>query len=68
MDADLTVARQKLLPTLHLHMRRPPTCMLKDPKLLRDRESTSKTVLSVAPSVIGLSSSIGIVIMSNLFV
>uniref|UniRef100_A0ACD5ZRD1 Uncharacterized protein n=1 Tax=Avena sativa TaxID=4498 RepID=A0ACD5ZRD1_AVESA len=58
-DYSAKLARQTLLPTLHLHMWRPPTCMVKDPNLLRNRESATTTVLSAAPSVIGLSSSVG---------
>uniref|UniRef100_A0ACD5W4A1 Uncharacterized protein n=1 Tax=Avena sativa TaxID=4498 RepID=A0ACD5W4A1_AVESA len=58
-DYSAKLARQTLLPTLHLHMWRRPTCMVKDPNLLRNREATTTTVLSAAPSVIGLSSSVG---------
>uniref|UniRef100_A0ACD5W5Z8 Uncharacterized protein n=1 Tax=Avena sativa TaxID=4498 RepID=A0ACD5W5Z8_AVESA len=54
-DYSAKLARQKLLPTLC----RLPSCVVKDPKILHDRESTSKIVLTAAPSVIGLSSSVG---------
>ncbi|KAF6982866.1 hypothetical protein CFC21_001192 [Triticum aestivum] len=56
---DEKLGRQMELPTLYLHTCKPPTCLSTNPKLLRVRESTTKTVLAAAPSVIGLSSSVG---------
>ena len=53
------VARRTALATLNTRMIRGFMCPLDDPKLVPDRESTRKAVLSAAQSVVGLTSSVG---------
>ncbi|XP_037462310.1 uncharacterized protein LOC119333555 [Triticum dicoccoides] len=53
------IARHMGLPTLNVHMCRASMCVLDDPNLVPDRESSRKAVLNAARSVLGFSSFVG---------